>query len=112
MGRNTKSLESEKYQFDYRKVIQLSYNISGTHASQARYRTTLNESSRMINQDNMKIDCGCKYNNLYPLMSINPEGTMNIAKSIDVNIWHGQLGHMPLVRPDRLMVIDSSQSSS
>mgnify|MGYP000105409760 FL=1 len=39
------------------------------------YRTTLSESSWMISQGNMKIGSGYKDNNMYPLMTINLEGT-------------------------------------
>ena len=70
------------------------------------YRTTLSESSWMINRGNMKIGSGCKYNNLYPLMAINPEGIVNVAESPDSNLWHGRLGHMSQVKLDWLMVIN------
>ena len=54
----------------------------------------------------MKIGSGCKYNNLYPLMAINPEGTMNVLESRDSNLWHGRVGHMSQDGLDWLMVID------
>ena len=40
------------------------------------YRTTLSESSWMINGGNMEIRNGYKYNNLYPLMVTNLEGAL------------------------------------
>ena len=69
------------------------------------YRTTLSESSWMINQGNMKIGNGYKYNNLYPLMAINPEGAVNIAKKTDPNLWHDRLSHMSQAGLDRLMAV-------
>ena len=75
------------------------------------YRTTLSESSWMINRGNMKIGSGCKYNNLYPLMAINPEGIVNVAESPDSNLWHGRLGHMSQAGLDRLMAIGYIRSS-
>ena len=53
------------------------------------YRTTLNESTWMISRENLEIMNGYKYNNLYTLMAINPEGVVNIAKKTDPNLWHG-----------------------
>ena len=69
------------------------------------YQMALSESSWMINRGNMKIGCGYKYNNLYPLTTINPNGKVNIAESLDSNIWHGRLGHMSQGRLDWLMAI-------
>ena len=67
------------------------------------YKMTLNESTWMISRGNLRIGSGHKYNNLYPLMAINPVGGVNIAKKTDPNIWHRRLGHMSQDRPDRLM---------
>ena len=50
------------------------------------YRLTLSELSWMINQGNRKIRCRCKYNNLYPLMAINPEGIVKVHGSRDSNL--------------------------
>ena len=50
----------------------------------------------------MKIECTCKYNNLYLLMAIDPEGTMNVIESQDSNLWHGRLGHRSQAELDRL----------
>ena len=50
------------------------------------YKMTLSESSWMISRENMKIEHGYKYNNLYPLMEINPDGAVNIAESQDSNL--------------------------
>ena len=69
------------------------------------YRTTLNESTWMISRGNLQIGCGHKYNNLYQLMAINLEGSVNVAKKTDPNLWHGRLGHMSQVRLDRLMAV-------
>ena len=71
-----------------------------------RYKTTLNESSWMIRRGNLKIGNGCKYNNLYTLMAINPKGAMSTIESQDINLWHGQLVHMSQVGLDRLMAIN------
>ena len=65
-------------------------------------RTTLNESAWMISRGNLRIGSGHKYNNLYPLMAINPEGAVNIAQKTDPNLWHDRLGHMSQARLDRL----------
>mgnify|MGYP000647985522 CR=1 FL=1 len=68
------------------------------------YRKTLSESSWMISLGiNMKIKNGYNYNNLYPLMAINPEGVVNIGESWDSNLWHNLLGHMSRVGLDRLL---------
>ena len=61
------------------------------------YRTTLIEFSWMISRANMKVRNGCKHNNLYPLMAINLEGTLNVVESTDSNLWHGRLGHNQFV---------------
>ena len=66
---------------------------------------TLSELSWMISQCNMKIGCGCKYNNLYLLISINSEGKVNVAESLDSNLWHGQLNQMSHDGLDWLMAI-------
>ena len=58
------------------------------------YKTTLSQSSWMINRVNMKIGNGYKYKSLYPLMAINPDGAVNIAESLDSNLRHGRLGHV------------------
>ena len=52
------------------------------------YRTTLNE---LADDQPRKshIESGHKYNNLYPLMAINLEGLVNVAKKTDLNLWHG-----------------------
>ena len=47
------------------------------------------ESVWMINHGNMKVGEGHKYNKLYPLMTINPEGAVNVTEKIDPKIWHG-----------------------
>ena len=52
------------------------------------YKTTLSESPWTISRGNLKIGNGYKYNNLYPLMLISPEGAVNVAKSRDSNLWH------------------------
>ena len=57
------------------------------------YKTILNESAWMISRGNLKIENGHKYNNLYPLMVINPEGVVNVAEKTDPNLWHGRLSH-------------------
>ena len=54
----------------------------------------------------MKIGCSYKYNNMYSLVAINPEGTMNVAESQDSNLLSGRLGHMFDAGLDRLMAID------
>ena len=54
----------------------------------------------------MKIGNGCKYNNLYPLMVINPKGAVNIIESQDSNLWHGRLNHMSQAELDQLMTIN------
>ena len=61
------------------------------------YRTTLNESVWMISRENLRIGSGHKYNNLYQLMAINPEGVVNVAEKTDPNLWHSRLGHMSQV---------------
>ena len=69
------------------------------------YKTTLNESTWMINRGNLRIRSGHKYNNLYPLMAINPVGVVNVAEKTNPNLWHGRLGHMLQARFDRLLVV-------
>ena len=69
------------------------------------YRTTLNESTWAINQGNLKIGSGHKYNNLYPLKAINLEGSVSVAEKTDPNLWHGRLGHMSQAWLDRLMSV-------
>ena len=59
----------------------------------------------MINPGNLRIGSGHKYNNLYPLMEINPEGAMNVAEKTDPNLWHGRLSHMSQDKLDRLMAV-------
>ena len=63
--------------------------VSNNMLAEAGYWTTLSESSWLINRGNMKIEWTCKYNNLYPLMVIDPEGTTNVIESQDSNLWHG-----------------------
>ena len=53
----------------------------------------------------MKVGNGYKYNNLYPLMMINPEGAVNLAKSWNSNLWHNRLGHISQDGLDRLTMI-------
>ena len=50
------------------------------------YKTTLNESTWMISRGNLQIGCGHKYNNLYQLMAINLEGSVNVAEKTDPNL--------------------------
>ena len=69
------------------------------------YKTTLHESTWVISRGNLKIGSGHKYNNLYPLMAINPEGAVNVAEKTDPNLWHGRLGHMSQAGLDRLMSV-------
>ena len=69
------------------------------------YQMILSDSSWMINQGNMKFGNGCKYNNLYLHMVINMDGIVNIAESLDSNLWHGRLGHMSQVGLGRLLAI-------
>ena len=64
------------------------------------YRTNLNELAWMISRGNLRIGSGHKYNNLYPLMVINPEGVVNVAEKIDSNLWHGRLSHMSQAEMD------------
>ena len=73
------------------------------------YKTTLNESTWMISRGNLRIGSGHKYNNLYPLMAINPEGAVNVAEKTDPNLWHGRLGHMSQPRLDHRMHIGAVQ---
>ena len=68
-------------------------------------RMTLNESTWMISRGNLRIGSGHKYNNLYPLMAINPEGAVNVAEKTNPNLWHDPLGHMSVVGHDRLMAV-------
>ena len=70
------------------------------------YRTTLNESTWMITRGNLRIGSGHKFNNLYPLMVINPEGIMNIAEKTDLNLWHSRLNHMSQAELDWLMSVN------
>ena len=65
----------------------------------------LNESAWMINRQNLRIRSRHKYNNLYPLMVINPEGVVNVTKKTNPNLWHGRLGHMSQAGLDRLMAV-------
>ena len=44
------------------------------------YRMTLNESTWMINRENLRIGCREKYNKLYPLMVINAEVVVHVAE--------------------------------
>ena len=69
------------------------------------YITILNESKWVISRGNPQIGSGHKYNNLYPLMAINPEGGVNVAEKTDPNLCHGRLGHMSQVGLDRLMAV-------
>ena len=69
------------------------------------YKTTLNESTWMISRGNLRIKNGHKYNNLYPLMAINPVGVVNVAEKTNPNLWHGRLGHMSQAGLDRLMAV-------
>mgnify|MGYP000152591075 CR=1 FL=1 len=69
------------------------------------YRTTLHESTWVISRGNLKIGSGYKYNNLYPLMVINPEGAVNVAEKTDPNLWHGRLGHMSQAGLNQLMAV-------
>ena len=43
------------------------------------YQKTLHDSTWVISQGNLKIDSGNKYNNLYSMMAIHPEGALNVA---------------------------------
>ena len=69
------------------------------------YKTTLNESTWMISRGNLRIGSGHKYNNLYPLMAINPIEVVNVAEKTDPNLWHGRLDHMLQAELDRLMTV-------
>ena len=69
------------------------------------YRTTLNESTWMISRGNLQIGSGQKYNNLYPLMELNPKGAVNVAEKTDLNLWQGRLYHMSQAGLDRLMAV-------
>ena len=69
------------------------------------YRTTLNESAWMITLRNLRNGSGHKYNNLYPLMVVNPEGVVNVAEKTDPNLWHGRLSHLSQPGLDRLMTV-------
>ena len=69
------------------------------------YITALNESAWMITRGNLRIGSGHKYNNLYPLIAINPEGPVNIAEKTDPSLWYGQLGHMSQAGLDPLMTV-------
>ena len=68
-------------------------------------QTTLIEFSWRISWGNMKTGSEYKYNNLYPLMANNLEGTMNIVESPDLNLWHGRIDHMFQAVMDRLMSV-------
>ena len=59
----------------------------------------------MISRENLKIGDMHKYNNLYPMMAINPEGVVNIAEKTDPNLWHDRLGHMSQAGFDLLMSV-------
>ena len=59
--------------------------------SKEGYRMTLNESTWMISRGNLRIGSGHKYNNLYPLLAINPEGDVNVAEKTYRKLWHGRL---------------------
>ena len=59
----------------------------------------------MISRGNLKIGNGHKYNNLYPMMAINPEGVVNVAEKSDPNVWHGRLSHVSQVNLDRLVAV-------
>ena len=69
------------------------------------YRTTLNESVWMISRGNLQIGSGHKYNNLYPLMAINPEGAVNVAEKTDPNLYHDRFSHTSQAILDRLMAV-------
>ena len=87
-------------------VLALKRNlVSFGMLAEAKYRTTQSETSWMISRGNMKIGCGYMYNNLYALMVINPKGIVNVAKSQDSNLWHGQIGHISQAELDQLMTI-------
>ena len=45
-----------------------------------RYKTTLRESSWKILKENLHIDHGVKYNNLYPPTMYSWEGSLNVAE--------------------------------
>ena len=47
------------------------------------YRTTLNESTWMISRGILRIESEHKYNNLYPLLAINPKGVVNVVEKTD-----------------------------
>ena len=66
-------------------------------------RMTLNESTWMISRGNLQIGSGHKYNNLYPLMAINPEGAVNVAKKTNLNLWQGRLSHTKTPSKDKLL---------
>ena len=62
------------------------------------YRTTLSESTWMINRGNLKIGSGHKYNNLYPMMVINLEGAVNVAEK--TNRTYGMADSTICPKPD------------
>ena len=58
------------------------------------YKTNLNESTWMISRGNLRIESGHKYNNLYPLMAINPVGVVNVAEKADLNLWYNWISNI------------------
>ena len=58
------------------------------------YSTTLDESWWQTLKGILYINHGVKYNNLYPLIVISQEGSLNITKFLSSGLWHGCLTHM------------------
>ena len=68
----------------------ISISILGDH----RYITTLNDSMWKISKGNMQCGHGVKYNNVYPLMVIGQEESLNVAEMPSSRLWHERLVHM------------------
>ena len=66
------------------------------------HKTTLGESSQHITTGNLQIVPGEKYNNLYLLIVINREGSINVAEMTTTTVWHGRLSHMSQSGLERL----------
>ena len=97
---NTISLHRVRHVLDLKRSL-----VSIDMFTEDGYRTTLHESTWVIIRGNLKIGSGHKYNNFYPLMTINPKGDMNVAQKTDQNVWHGRLEHMSQVRLDSLLSV-------
>ena len=67
-----------------RKLSLISIGMLADHG----YRTTLNESMWKISKSDMHMGHWVKYNNLYPLMVIGQEGSLDVAEMPKSRLWH------------------------